>query len=162
MFSESGCVKIDIDNECFVYFLVRNNEVVYVGQTRNGVGRIRQHKDKVFDSVYILNCNSDDLNDLEDMFIVKYNPEYNQVLNSSAHISMRKLCKMVRKALKNQIDVFTDTSSVVRRAVTELGIEVTEYNGFDYVRPSCYEEVLDYVFKSVPLKRTVGDAYAGL
>ena len=72
--------------EIFVYFLLKNKEVVYVGQTTNGLNRIKQHfkeQKKDFDDYKIIKCSKKDLNELESFYIIKYKPKYNKSLNSS-------------------------------------------------------------------------------
>jgi hypothetical protein len=61
-----------------IYFLIKNDEIVYVGQCVNGNSRIYTHaRDKDFDSFAYIECVDYDPNLLEAMYIVKYNPKYN-------------------------------------------------------------------------------------
>lgn len=72
--------------EIFVYLLLKNNQVVYVGQTTNGINRIKQHfikKEIDFDEYRTIKCSKKDLNNLEDFYIIKYQPIYNKKINSS-------------------------------------------------------------------------------
>ena len=69
LFEEKEYIEIKNINDVFIYFLIKNNEVVYVGQTQNGLIRPLQHKyNKVFDSIYIINCSKDELDILEDKY----------------------------------------------------------------------------------------------
>ena len=63
---------------CCIYFLIKNEEIVYIGQSVNGISRIQQHTDKDFDSYFILETKKEYLNDLESHYIVKFNPIYNK------------------------------------------------------------------------------------
>lgn len=61
-----------------IYFLCHGDEVVYVGQSTNMVGRIITHQaDKVFDRVYFLRTPESDLEHVEAAFIVLLQPKYN-------------------------------------------------------------------------------------
>lgn len=65
-----------------IYFLTKDNEVVYVGQSKQGMNRIYFHKfsKKDFDSFYFINCDIEKLDELESYYILKYLPKYNKSL----------------------------------------------------------------------------------
>lgn len=74
-----------MENNTFVYLLLNDEEVVYVGQTTQGLKRIEQHqkeKKKIFNNYKIISCIKKDLNELENFYILKYQPKYNKKLNS--------------------------------------------------------------------------------
>ena len=63
-----------------IYFLYRNEEIVYIGQSRNLHRRIIQHcYGKEFDSYSYIQCDESELNDLEFEFIAKHKPMYNSL-----------------------------------------------------------------------------------
>lgn len=62
---------------CGVYFLVKGNEIVYIGQSINIASRITQHRDKDFDSVSYVACHKDELDILESLYILAYQPALN-------------------------------------------------------------------------------------
>lgn len=67
--------------EAIVYFLLHNNKVVYVGQTRSEwPGRIREHlkTDKNFDQVYYIQVRRHEVDSLERYYIKKFKPKYNK------------------------------------------------------------------------------------
>jgi hypothetical protein len=71
------------NRNCFIYFLVNDDNLVYVGKSNNGIlGRINSHiKDKDFDSAYYVAISSEELLDeYERKYIVKYKPKYNKQL----------------------------------------------------------------------------------
>lgn len=73
-------------NEYLIYFLLDKGEVVYVGQSTKGLNRVKQHLyegKKQFDDFKIEKCKSDRLNDLENYYILKYRPKYNNLLNNN-------------------------------------------------------------------------------
>jgi hypothetical protein len=62
-----------------VYFLVRDERVVYVGKSLNVYQRVASHRpSKLFDKVSFIRCHEAHLLRLEAMYISKFNPEFNQ------------------------------------------------------------------------------------
>ena len=56
----------------FVYFLLQDGEVVYVGQTTRGLQRVYQHiSTKNFNKIYIIEVNEWELDYQEDFYINK-------------------------------------------------------------------------------------------
>lgn len=89
--------------ETFVYFLTRFGEVVYVGQTKNGMSRPLSHKyDKDFDGIYIMPCEENMLDFAEDKYIVKYKPEYNKTIKGAGYYSLMKARNTIRKICNKQ------------------------------------------------------------
>lgn len=84
--------------ETFIYFLLKNKKIVYVGQTTNGIERINQHLldyKKDFDDYKILKCEESELDELENKYIIKYNPKYNSYINpiSAKHTYIERKLK---------------------------------------------------------------------
>ena len=70
--------RTPLEKDCFIYFLIKGEEIVYVGQTTNGLTRITQHcADKNFDYYSIEKCQITNLDNLEARYIVEFNPKYN-------------------------------------------------------------------------------------
>jgi len=70
--------KFSINKECLIYFLINENEIVYVGQTKQGMSRVFQHfNTKEYDSYSVCKCKQEELNELEAYYIIKFNPYYN-------------------------------------------------------------------------------------
>jgi hypothetical protein len=60
-----------------VYFLCQENQVVYVGQSKNPSARIAQHLvDKQFNRVFMIPTNN--LDEVESAYIKKFKPKYNK------------------------------------------------------------------------------------
>lgn len=66
-----------------VYFLVRGNKVVYVGQGVNCGSRSLSHTDKEFDCVFVMPVPRSELNRVEAAFISVLKPEYNAIRKTS-------------------------------------------------------------------------------
>ena len=64
-------------NVCGVYFLIKDSEIVYIGQSINIASRITQHRDKEFDSVSYVACHRSELDILESLYILAYKPPLN-------------------------------------------------------------------------------------
>jgi hypothetical protein len=62
---------------CGVYFLISSDEIVYIGQSVNIANRISAHKDKSFDSVAFVGCKKSELDILESLYIIAYQPKLN-------------------------------------------------------------------------------------
>lgn len=62
----------------FIYFLCKEGEVVYVGQTTQGILRPLQHKDKEHDEVKLHFVEKEVLDLAEGYYIAKYKPKYNK------------------------------------------------------------------------------------
>ena len=60
-----------------IYFLCKEQEVVYVGQSVNATARVHQHAKKEFDSVFFLPWPEDDLSRIEAAFIRFLQPPLN-------------------------------------------------------------------------------------
>lgn len=78
----------------YIYFLTKNEKVVYVGKTKNIKRRISQHKDKDFDNSFYKRCDDYMANQLEDYYIMMYDPIYNKSLNSKGEYkSLQEFCQ---------------------------------------------------------------------
>ena len=61
-----------------VYFLIKNERIVYVGQSINVYSRIAEHyKSKFFSDVFSVPCPRSNLDVLESMYIHTFNPDLN-------------------------------------------------------------------------------------
>lgn len=90
-----------------VYFLIKDNEIVYVGQSVRVYTRISSHeKTKDFDSVSWIRCEVESLDYLESFYIYKFRPKLN---GEHAPITLEKMidsgASMLRKALHRQEDL---------------------------------------------------------
>lgn len=103
----------------FIYFLIKNNIVVYVGQTTQGILRPFQHKDKDYDEIKIIACAKEMLDFLEDKYIEKYMPKYNQTMNSSMNYSLIRARNKIRTIFNNKIDI-----RELKKIINNLKIEL--------------------------------------
>lgn len=118
-FEEGGCKKIERLRETFIYFLLKDGEVIYVGQTKAGISRLSAHGDKDYDEIYVMYCDDSELDCLEDKYITKYRPKYNRQPNFVMNVSLQRVKKRLReKSGNDRLTIWT-----IRRAMKELGIE---------------------------------------
>ena len=61
-----------------IYFLFQDDELVYIGRTKNGMNRMSQHLDcKKFDSYSFHKCSQKEAIELEVELIKRYQPKLN-------------------------------------------------------------------------------------
>lgn len=84
-------------NFCGIYFLIENNKIVYVGQTKNGYFRIFEHiKTKSFEKFSIFVCEECLLDYYENYFIMNFKPKLNKVIPKYGYyISFKFLNKLL-------------------------------------------------------------------
>jgi hypothetical protein len=76
----NGTIPVSV--VCGIYFLVRGERIVYVGQSTNALRRIMRHLDNgvAFDSFCINPCPKEDLDKMEAVYITAFYPEGNMSL----------------------------------------------------------------------------------
>lgn len=74
--------------DCVVYFLIKDNEIVYVGSSAKGLSRAYGHKGKGrrrkdYDHSSYIHVQKDLLQETELRYIIKFKPKYNQTFPKS-------------------------------------------------------------------------------
>lgn len=72
---------VKIEKACGVYFLLKENEIVYIGQSINCFSRVSSHTNdatKDFNRVCYVPVNSDELNAIEEILIAIFKPKHNR------------------------------------------------------------------------------------
>ena len=128
-------------DNCFVYFLLQGNEVVYVGQTTVGLSRPFSHYDKEYDSIKVLSCPADKLDETEDRFIIKYKPKYNKIRNHNVIFSLKKVKSLIRENYNPNFNL-----SSLKKILRELKIEpfVDEFTHSICITVEQYREIEKY------------------
>lgn len=143
-FEEVGCEKIARIRETFVYFLLKHNEVVYVGQTQNGIARLAGHQMKDYDEIYVMYCEPWQLDELEDKYITKYRPKYNRQPNFVMNISLQRVKKRLREESGNdRLTIWT-----IRHAIKELGIEPFLIETTPYVKRDEADRIITHIINT--------------
>jgi len=112
----------------FIYFLMHNDKVVYIGQTERGLMRLFSHIDKTFDVVKIIECKFEELDLLETKFILKYQPPLNKLLPTNGAYSINRLKKIYTKIFKIKIN-----KNQLARLLNKFDIKTHVFNGISYV-----------------------------
>ena len=116
-----GFVDVSYVNASGVYALVRGQEVVYVGQTINGLRRIGHHiKDKVFDRVFFLQVEIQELREVEAWMLSLFKPKYNKAMPSEKRIAKITTARNIRQRAREGVE----------KLVRELKVNV---GGTDFV-----------------------------
>lgn len=90
---------------CAVYFLIRENKVVYIGASVNVLPRIASHVNKDFDFIRIIQCAPSVLEHYERRWIVRFKPAYNSMHLYKWYGSYRTGRKRVAIYQKNKKNV---------------------------------------------------------
>lgn len=91
-------IPIPILRSSFIYFLLLDENVVYVGQTKTGISRPLSHENnKMFNSIKIIECDKEELDYLEDKYIAKYKPVYNGTIEYALNYSIERVHKKISK-----------------------------------------------------------------
>ena len=80
-----------------IYFLIYNEKVVYVGQSKNVLNRISAHKDKTFDSFSYLPCKEHEMDIIESLYIHLLQPKQNGLSVNGVIFAPMTLDKMLKK-----------------------------------------------------------------
>ena len=117
---KSDCtLTVPKHGQVFIYYLLKDGEVVYVGQTTQGLTRPFFHDgEKDFDEVRIVHCEKKQLNVFESVAIEKYQPIYNKSAGVS-NCSLNSARTKVRE-LTGRSDIYLPD---VKEAMKALGIE---------------------------------------
>ena len=142
-FEETGdfltFVKCD---RCFIYFLLQGDEVVYVGQTSAGLSRPFSHYDKEFNSIKVMACPLNKLDETEDFYICKYKPKYNKSRNYNVVFSLKRVKTLIREEYKPNFNL-----SSLKKILRELKIEpfVDEFTHSACITVEQYREIEKYL-----------------
>lgn len=138
-----GVLTVPKYEECFVYFLLKNGEVIYVGQTRHGLARPLSHRDKEFDEIKIIYCDYAELDFLEDKYIRKYRPIHNKQNNRALRMGLVR----VRDSIREQKGYSKYTLPRLRKLLKSLNIqtETDYYNGKETISFDDYKTVMEYI-----------------
>lgn len=145
-FEESEYMDLTDTPTIFIYFLISDDEVVYVGQTRRGLSRVYSHVyDKQFTKIYIIECDETELDYWEDFYIFKYKPKYNKRPNFKCNFSIAKLVHKINSTYKNGVFDYKVTKTKVKKMITELNIVPREYENELYISIEDYIKITDCI-----------------
>lgn len=140
IFEEKDFISIEEYKKVFIYFLIKNDEVVYVGKTTQGIFRPLSHRNKDYDKINIIYCDVDKSDKLESYYILKYKPKYNKELNYNSFYTMN----MVVQKIKREID-FNFNLWRLKSIIKETQINIQEFNGKKYISKDDFKEIIAYI-----------------
>lgn len=131
---------------CFIYFLLQDDEVVYVGQTTAGLSRPFSHTDKEFDTVKVMPCRYELLDETEDFYIGKYKPKYNKSRNRNVIFSLQR----IKRAIREDYNMPNFNLCALKRVLKELNITpfLDEYTNAASLNIDQYNEIVCYIERS--------------
>ena len=138
IFEEEGSINIPVNYKNFIYFLLKDGIVVYVGQTTQGLIRPFTHKDKDYDEMKIILCDEKELDIIEGKYIAKYKPIYNKAISSSYRLYRAR--NLLREMFNNKITVID-----LKKIIKKLEIETFNFNGNVYINNYDFERVVEYL-----------------
>lgn len=145
-FEEDDFIKVDIYKSTFIYFLLENNDVVYVGQTTQGISRPFNHyKDKDFDEIRLIYCNKNELNALENKYILKYKPKYNKIINLTNSISISRLKRTIRNLFFKYDSINNITNKRLKIILNKLDIKPFEFKNIFYIKLEDFNKILNFI-----------------
>lgn len=115
-------------NNCFVYFLVDKEEVVYVGKTTQGIVRPLSHKDKNFERIEIVFVDKKNLDEEEGKYILKYLPKYN--FAASGYFSLQSVKKKIRELTGKRINLWD-----IKSQANKQNVNLMKFGKLFYVSP---------------------------
>lgn len=125
-------IKHDYDKdlvEYYVYILYKNNEIVYVGQTKQLFFRINNHsKTKDFDQFSYISCGSyQEMMDIETALILELQPKYNKRLGRD-YISVNGFRDKIKEYAGDSYDSSMYINRI-RKKLMESDIELVNFKG---------------------------------
>ena len=145
IFKETRFEKIKDYGKVFIYFLCKDKEVVYVGQTTQGILRPLSHTDKDFDEIMIYKCSEEDLDCMENEFILKYQPIYNKSLNLNCRYTIRMAINKIKKEIEptyNMRKIKKDIEQYAIRVDRFKNIQTINFSEFEWLYRLCKERKL--------------------
>lgn len=128
-----------------IYFLLEKDEVVYVGQTVNGLSRVYSHSDKKWDSYCFVPVDKDDLNRIETENIVFYKPKYNKSMNSE-FLSF----DMIRNRLKTLgVEKPKFYKNNIKKIISEKNIKIYNLSKNESISSYINKNDFDLIYKEV-------------
>lgn len=141
-FNEPNSIKLDKLSDTLIYFLLdKENNVIYVGQTTQGIFRPLMHKDKDFEYIRIIQCSSSELDILENFYILKYTPKYNKQPNHHESISLNRVKIIIRE--KCNLPRFDKRR--LKSLISILNIKTYTIDTNIYILKNDVQKIIDYL-----------------
>lgn len=89
----------NLENVAGVYFLIKGDEIIYIGSSKNVLNRIYSpvHKTKKFDSFFVLSVeNKESLKEVEARYVIRLAPRLNITVPKNSHVVFAGSAKGVK------------------------------------------------------------------
>lgn len=154
-FNEENFTELKDEPLVFIYFLLQDDEVVYVGKTTRGYSRIidHYHSAKIFNKVYYITCAEEDLDELENYYICKYNPKYNKTLNLKCYTSFSSAVTTLNQQYLSNFNNYM-TRRRLAKIVEYLNIKPLIFNNQVYLHKGDFaliEGIIESGLKGAPV-----------
>lgn len=139
IFDEKKFITLEKYENIFIYFLIKEREVVYVGKTTKGILRPLSHTNKIYDEIKIIYCEEDELDTLENKYIIKYKPIYNKEINHNELYSLNQIVLKIKE--QNLFDNFNLWK--LKKIVKYLNIETKKFKEKQYICKNDFEKIIN-------------------
>lgn len=126
----------------YIYFLMKDEEVVYIGQTCRGIERPLSHRDKDFDNFYMKPVSIELLDKKEREYILKYNPIYNK--NYENDETLIPITKFNEELHKLSLSI---RSSYLKMAIIASGTRFIHFNQNTSIFTEDKRKLIDWIQK---------------
>jgi hypothetical protein len=96
---------------CFIYFLMFDNKITYIGQTINIDGRKKQHikAGKIFDKISFVHVIEEELNNVEAKLIARFTPPANKTMPpNDYYVSNHTILKSITDEFRGLFNELSD------------------------------------------------------
>lgn len=120
-----------------VYFLLKGDEIVYIGSTHNLNFRLEYHlRTKDFDSFYYVQTKDDKtMLQVEAENIINYCPKYNKIFNEQ-FITISYLKTYLKKI------GYESNKKEIRKVIEKLSIKTYPFNNLNYIKKEDVKNII--------------------
>lgn len=140
--------SVPVINRPIIYFLMDEEEVVYVGQSKIGLSRPFSHRDKQYTKLQVLECEEKDLDYLESKYIQKYKPKYNTHVGQF-WFSFQRARNTVRKDTELKSFNLTDLRFLIKKM--EINTEV--FDNLLYLTNNDMRRIISFIQQNVEIMK---------
>ncbi len=137
-----------------VYFLKFNNEVVYVGKSKNISKRINSHlgsKTKLFNDFSFIDCPVELLSETETAYIYKHDPIFNKKDALTEGMGLKEYCD------KNHIEYFTPVAKERSSDISKhFDIPIQTVNNWKNSKGTWRHNLYTYLVKRFHIEKLEG------
>lgn len=130
-----------------VYFLICRDKIVYIGKASYSIeDRLNMHRSRrrmMFDSIYVIKADSDEVDYLEKFYIDKFAPKYNFLDNPKAQNNDRYTCFSIVHNKYTSMDHLSKETGINS---TTLRVVMDPTNNLNEYQLKVFEKVREFLF----------------